>query len=341
MRADFRRVTIKVAAAFLTAACLFALCACNEPPPAAEPAKGLEVSGRITSDGENLSGVSVLSENGEELASTDEYGIFTADCLNYGEKIVFKKEGFSFSPSEHRVTESVYDLNVKASAVLPPDEPDNPDEPEEPDIPDEPETPETVLNAPRDLYLSHFGDSLCISFTADANAEAFVMQFVFDARELAFTVSAEGGTTETDGKTLTVHRTENADGTVAFIAAVNALTEEYGAEFSLTVTAKAADADDAVSSVSAFDIAAAAAVADVTLNGVILKWRSAGENAEEFVYLVNVNGVTLARTEATEFDLSTLSYDIPAGASLSVAALLHGRVAAASSAIIFGGTESP
>lgn len=343
MKADFRRITSIAASAFIMAAYLFTLCACNESLPENVYGKGIEISGRITLNGENLAGVSVLSENGDELTATNEYGIFTASGLDYGASIFFVKEGFSFSPSEYKATANVYDLNVKASEI-PPDEPDNPDEPEEPDepdIPDEPEIPETVLDAPSDLYLSHFGDSLCISFTADKKTEILVMNFVFGTRTLTFTVDANGGESETDGITLTVHKTENADGAVAFIAAVDALTQNCGTEFSLTVTAKAADAESAVSRTVLFQTAVAAAISEIKIVGGILSWTAEGENAESFFFLVNVNGVTLARTEATEFDFSTLSYDIPDGAEVTVAAVLDGRIAAVSSAVIFGGTARP
>ena len=129
----------------LVAILLFSACclaACGEDMPA-PPESGYSVSGIVTADGEPLAGVTVLID-AEPAGSTDENGVFSVLCPDYGSIVAFEKEGFAFSPDSHTVRGDVNDLHILASPAdeSDPDDPDVPDTPEEPDVPDVPDVPD-------------------------------------------------------------------------------------------------------------------------------------------------------------------------------------------------------
>ena len=90
-----------------------ALTACSEDIPVT-PA-GYTASGRAELDGEPLAGVAVFV-NGEIACYTDEYGVYTARELEYGDTLAFALEGYSFSPQYYTVRGNDYALNTVATA---------------------------------------------------------------------------------------------------------------------------------------------------------------------------------------------------------------------------------
>ncbi len=173
-----KRIAV-ILAAFLLLLSAFLLAACNDDE-INYSADGITVSGRITFNGNPLSGVAV-TVGGEHKTSTTADGIYMIKGLNCGDKIAFLSEDYTFTPSEYTVTTEAFDLNstAKLKNTSTPEEPDNPDpdnpDKEEPDNPDteEPLPPEeepSVSNPVNLAFAANYAEAY-LTFAAPVNAD--------------------------------------------------------------------------------------------------------------------------------------------------------------------------
>lgn len=204
------------------AAVAAALTACANDPPPSVPAT-LSLSGRITLDGEPLPGVTVLAD-GAPVAESDRSGVFSITLSKEGAVVAFALEGYTFSPDGLTVTETINDLDVRATRV-PADDPDHDPEPEpEP----EPEPGPEKLEAPADMAAS---DGI-LTLTADPRAQGMVFSFGDGASETVL-VGAESFTA--GGKNFAVTFTEES-GVLRIAVDISALAEQGGAAYTLVVS---------------------------------------------------------------------------------------------------------
>lgn len=332
--------------------CCFAcvLASCSEDPPS-PPETGLSVSGRVTSDGEPLPGVSVLV-NGEARLVSDSDGVFSLSGLNGGEVIAFVKEGFSFSPDSHTVKATVNDLDIRASEVADegpdepaePDESDEPDEPDLPDVPDvpaEPDPPEepdpVLLTAPFAFFSAYTAEgNAAVGFSADVRTETFTLS-VLDAQGgilcSAQAAREDGVFRFPDAEAMfDVYVDEDAlDVTVN----VSALVKMFDGSFTVTVTSSAQNAESATSLPYVCEFATGVpTVSGASLADGVLSWQ-ASFLPDGCTFAVTANGVKVLETTECSADLSLSEFFIPEGAELKIVALADGKPVAVSEGISF------
>ena len=330
----------------LVAILLFSACclaACGEDMPA-PPESGYSVSGIVTADGEPLAGVTVLID-AEPAGSTDENGVFSVLCPDYGSIVAFEKEGFAFSPDSHTVRGDVNDLHILASPAdeSDPDDPDVPDTPEEPDVPDvpdvpdepdeeEPEPPEP-LSAAGSFFSYYAPDgSARIAFAADPLSERITLTLSDGERTLSLSADARGEVFASEELRLPFDA-ELSDTSLSVILDADGAVVLFGGDFTLTVTCEAEGRQASVSDAHAFSFAfPAPSVFDLSAEGGVLSWKTEGL-PEGCTFAVIANGLIVAETSETSLSLGDIGTTLPEGTLLAVAAVKDGSFVAVSDTI--------
>ena len=327
----------------LVAILLFSACclaACGEDMPA-PPESGYSVSGIVTADGEPLAGVTVLID-AEPAGSTDENGVFSVLCPDYGSIVAFEKEGFAFSPDSHTVRGDVNDLHILASPAdeSDPDKPDIPDEPDVPDVPDvpdepdeeEPEPPEP-LSAAGSFFSYYAPDgSARIAFAADPLSERITLTLSDGERTLSLSADARGEVFASEELRLPFDA-EISDTSLSVILDADEAVALFGGDFTLTVTCEAEGRQASVSDAHAFSFAfPAPSVSPPTAEGGVLSWKTEGL-PEGCTFAVIANGLIVAETSETSLSLGDIGTTLPEGTLLAVAAVKDGSFVAVSDTI--------
>ena len=333
----------------LVAILLFSACclaACGEDMPA-PPESGYSVSGIVTADGEPLAGVTVLID-AEPAGSTDENGVFSVLCPDYGSIVAFEKEGFAFSPDSHTVRGDVNDLHILASPAdeSDPDDPDIPDTPDEPDVPDvpdvpdipdepdeeEPEPPEP-LSAAGSFFSYYAPDgSARIAFAADPLSERITLTLSDGERTLSLSADARGEVFASEELRLPFDA-ELSDTSLSVILDADEAVALFGGDFTLTVTCEAEGRQASVSDAHAFSFAfPAPSVFDLSAEGGVLSWKTEGL-PEGCTFAVIANGLIVAKTSETSLSLGDIGTTLPEGTLLAVAAVKDGSFVAVSDTI--------
>ena len=333
----------------LVAILLFSACclaACGEDMPA-PPESGYSVSGIVTADGEPLAGVTVLID-AEPAGSTDENGVFSVLCPDYGSIVAFEKEGFAFSPDSHTVRGDVNDLHILASPAdeSDPDDPDIPDTPDEPDVPDvpdvpdipdepdeeEPEPPEP-LSAAGSFFSYYAPDgSARIAFAADPLSERITLTLSDGERTLSLSADARGEVFASEELRLPFDA-ELSDTSLSVILDADGAVALFGGDFTLTVTCEAEGRQASVSDAHAFSFAfPAPSVFDLSAEGGVLSWKTEGL-PEGCTFAVIANGLIVAETSETSLSLGDIGTTLPEGTLLAVAAVKDGSFVAVSDTI--------
>lgn len=330
----------------LVAILLFSACclaACGEDMPA-PPESGYSVSGIVTADGEPLAGVTVLID-AEPAGSTDENGVFSVLCPDYGSIVAFEKEGFAFSPDSHTVRGDVNDLHILASPAdeSDPDKPDTPEEPDEPDVPDvpdvpdepdeeEPEPPEP-LSAAGSFFSYYAPDgSARIAFAADPLSERITLTLSDGERTLSLSADARGEVFASEELRLPFDA-ELSDTSLSVILDADGAVALFGGDFTLTVTCEAEGRQSSVSDAHAFSFAfPAPSVFDLSAEGGVLSWKTEGL-PEGCTFAVIANGLIVAETSETSLSLGDIGTTLPEGTLIAVAAVKDGSFVAVSDTI--------
>lgn len=330
----------------LVAILLFSACclaACGEDMPA-PPESGYSVSGIVTADGEPLAGVTVLID-AEPAGSTDENGVFSVLCPDYGSIVAFEKEGFAFSPDSHTVRGDVNDLHILASPAdeSDPDDPDIPDTPDEPDVPDvpdvpdepdeeEPEPPEP-LSAAGSFFSYYAPDgSARIAFAADPLSERITLTMSDGERTLSLSADARGEVFASEELRLPFDA-ELSDNSLSVILDADGGVALFGGDFTLTVTCEAEGRQASVSDAHAFSFAfPTPSVFDLSAEGGVLSWKTEGL-PEGCTFAVIANGLIVAETSETSLSLGDIGTTLPEGTLLAVAAVKDGSFVAVSDTI--------
>lgn len=332
-----------VATLLLSACCL---AACGEDMPA-PPESGYSVSGIVTADGEPLAGVTVLID-AEPAGSTDENGVFSVLCPDYGSIVAFEKEGFAFSPDSHTVRGDVNDLHILASPAdeSDPDDPDIPDTPDEPDVPDvpdvpdipdepdeeEPEPPEPLSDA--GSFFSYYAPdgSARIAFAADPLSERITLTLSDGERTLSLSADARGEVFASEELCLPFDA-ELSDTSLSVILDADGAVALFGGDFTLTVTCEAEGRQASVSDAHAFSFAfPAPSVFDLSAEGGVLSWKTEGL-PEGCTFAVIANGLIVAETSETSLSLGDIGTTLPEGTLIAVAAVKDGSFVAVSDTI--------
>ena len=332
-----------VATLLLSACCL---AACGEDMPA-PPESGYSVSGIVTADGEPLAGVTVLID-AEPAGSTDENGVFSVLCPDYGSIVAFEKEGFAFSPDSHTVRGDVNDLHILASPAdeSDPDDPDIPDTPDEPDVPDvpdvpdipdepdeeEPEPPEP-LSAAGSFFSYYAPDgSARIAFAADPLSERITLTLSDGESTLSLSADARGEEFASEELRLPFDA-ELSDTSLSVILDADGAVALFGGDFTLTVTCEAEGRQASVSDAHAFSFAfPAPSVFDLSAEGGVLSWKTEGL-PEGCTFAVIANGLIVAETSETSLSIGDIGTTLPEGTLIAVAAVKDGSFVAVSDAI--------
>ena len=330
----------------LVAILLFSACclaACGEEMPA-PPESGYSVSGIVTADGEPLAGVTVLID-AEPAGSTDENGVFSVLCPDYGSIVAFEKEGFAFSPDSHTVRGDVNDLHILASPAdeSDPDDPDIPDTPDEPDVPDvpdvpdepdeeEPEPPEP-LSAAGSFFSYYAPDgSARIAFAADPLSERITLTLSDGERTLSLSADARGEVFASEELRLPFDA-ELSDTSLSVILDADGAVALFGGDFTLTVTCEAEGRQASVSDAHAFSFAfPTPSVFDLSAEGGVLSWKTEGL-PEGCTFAVIANGLIVAKTSETSLSIGDIGTTLPEGTLLAVAAVKDGSFVAVSDTI--------
>lgn len=333
----------------LVAILLFSACclaACGEEMPA-PPESGYSVSGIVTADGEPLAGVTVLID-AEPAGSTDENGVFSVLCPDYGSIVAFEKEGFAFSPDSHTVRGDVNDLHILASPAdeSDPDDPDIPDTPDEPDVPDvpdvpdipdepdeeEPEPPEP-LSAAGSFFSYYAPDgSARIAFAADPLSERITLTLSDGERTLSLSADARGEVFASEELRLPFDA-ELSDTSLSVILDADGAVALFGGDFTLTVTCEAEGRQASVSDAHAFSFAfPTPSVFDLSAEGGVLSWKTEGL-PEGCTFAVIANGLIVAETSETSLSIGDIGTTLPEGTLLAVAAVKDGSFVAVSDTI--------
>ena len=348
----------------LVAILLFSACclaACGEDMPA-PPESGYSVSGIVTADGEPLAGVTVLID-AEPAGSTDENGVFSVLCPDYGSIVAFEKEGFAFSPDSHTVRGDVNDLHILASPAdesdpdkpdVPdtpdepdvPDVPDIPDEPDEPDVPDvpdvpdipdepdeeEPEPPEP-LSAAGSFFSCYAPDgSARIAFAADPLSERITLTLSDGESTLSLSADARGEVFASEELRLPFDA-ELSDTSLSVILDADGAVALFGGDFTLTVTCETEGRQSSVSDAHAFSFAfPAPSVFDLSAEGGVLSWKTEGL-PEGCTFAVIASGLIVAETSETSLSLGDIGTTLPEGTLIAVAAVKDGSFVAVSDTI--------
>ena len=330
----------------LVATLLFSACclaACGEDMPA-PPESGYSVSGIVTADGEPLAGVTVLID-AEPAGSTDENGVFSVLCPDYGSIVAFEKEGFAFSPDSHTVRGDVNDLHILASPAdeSDPDKPDVPDTPDEPDVPDvpdvpdepdeeEPEPPEP-LSAAGSFFSYYAPDgSARIAFAADPLSERITLTLSDGESTLSLSADARGEAFASEELRLPFDA-ELSDTSLSVILDADGAVVLLGGDFTLTVTCEAEGRQASVSDAHAFSFAfPTPSVFDLSAEGGVLSWKTEGL-PEGCTFAVIANGLIVAETSETSLSLGDIGTTLPEGTLLAIAAVKDGSFVAVSDAI--------
>lgn len=333
----------------LVAILLFSACclaACGEDMPA-PPESGYSVSGIVTADGEPLAGVTVLID-AEPAGSTDENGVFSVLCPDYGSIVAFEKEGFAFSPDSHTVRGDVNDLHILASPAdeSDPDDPDIPDTPDEPDVPDvpdvpdipdepdeeEPEPPEPLSDA--GSFFSYYAPdgSARIAFAADPLSERITLTLSDGERTLSLSADARGEVFASEELCLPFDA-ELSDTSLSVILDADGAVVLFGGGFTLTVTCEAEGRQASVSDAHAFSFAfPTPSVFDLSAEGGVLSWKTEGL-PEGCTFAVIANGLIVAETSETSLSLGDIGTTLPEGTLIAVAAVKDGSFVAVSDTI--------
>lgn len=332
-----------VATLLLSACCL---AACGEDMPA-PPESGYSVSGIVTADGEPLAGVTVLID-AEPAGSTDENGVFSVLCPDYGSIVAFEKEGFAFSPDSHTVRGDVNDLHILASPAdeSDPDKPDVPDTPDEPDVPDvpdvpdipdepdeeEPEPPEP-LSAAGSFFSCYAPDgSARIAFAADPLSERITLTLSDGERTLSLSADARGEVFASEELCLPFDA-ELSDTALSVILDADGAVALFGGDFTLTVSCEAEGRPSSVSDAHAFSFAfPAPSVSLPTAEDGVLSWKTEGL-PEGCTFAVIANGLIVAETSETSLSIGDIGTTLPEGTLLAVAAVKDGSFVAVSDTI--------
>lgn len=332
-----------VATLLLSACCL---AACGEDMPA-PPESGYSVSGIVTADGEPLAGVTVLID-AEPAGSTDENGVFSVLCPDYGSIVAFEKEGFAFSPDSHTVRGDVNDLHILASPAdeSDPDDPDIPDTPDEPDVPDvpdvpdipdepdeeEPEPPEP-LSAAGSFFSCYAPDgSARIAFAADPLSERITLTLSDGESTLSLSADARGEEFASEELRLPFDA-ELSDTSLSVILDADGAVALFGGDFTLTVTCEAEGRQASVSDAHAFSFAfPAPSVFDLSAEGGVLSWKTEGL-PEGCTFAVIANGLIVAETSETSLSIGDIDTTLPEGTLIAVAAVKDGSFVAVSDTI--------
>lgn len=333
----------------LVAILLFSACclaACGEDMPA-PPESGYSVSGIVTADGEPLAGVTVLID-AEPADSTDEKGVFSVLCPDYGSIVAFEKEGFAFSPDSHTVRGDVNDLHILASPAdeSDPDKPDTPEEPDEPDVPDvpdvpdipdepdeeEPEPPEP-LSAAGSFFSYYAPDgSARIAFAADPLSERITLTLSDGERTLSLSADARGEVFASEELRLPFDA-ELSNTSLSVILDADGAVALFGGDFTLTVTCEAEGRQASVSDAHAFSFAfPTPSVFDLSAEGGVLSWKTEGL-PEGCTFAVIANGLIVAETSETSLSIGDIGTTLPEGTLLAVAAVKDGSFVAVSDTI--------
>ena len=332
-----------VATLLLSACCL---AACGEDMPA-PPESGYSVSGIVTADGEPLAGVTVLID-AEPAGSTDENGVFSVLCPDYGSIVAFEKEGFAFSPDSHTVRGDVNDLHILASPAdeSDPDDPDIPDTPNEPDVPDvpdvpdipdepdeeEPEPPEPLSDAGSFFSCYAPDGSARIAFAADPLSERITLTLSDGERTLSLSAGARGEVFASEELRLPFDA-ELSDTALSVILDADGAVVLFGGDFTLTVTCEAEGRQASVSDAHAFSFAfPTPSVSLPTAEGGVLSWKAEGL-PEGCTFAVIANGLIVAETSETSLSLGDIGTTLPEGTLIAVAAVKDGSFVAVSDAI--------
>ena len=330
----------------LVAILLFSACclaACGEDMPA-PPESGYSVSGIVTADGEPLAGVTVLID-AEPAGSTDENGVFSVLCPDYGSIVAFEKEGFAFSPDSHTVRGDVNDLHILASPAdeSDPDKPDVPDTPDEPDVPDVPDVPDTPdeeepeppepLSAAGSFFSYYAPDgSARIAFAADPLSERITLTLSDGERTLSLSADARGEVFASEELRLPFDA-ELSDTSLSVILDADGAVALFGGDFTLTVTCEAEGRQASVSDAHAFSFAfPTPSVFDLSAEGGVLSWKTEGL-PEGCTFAVIANGLIVAETSETSLSLGDIGTTLPEGTLLAVAAVKDGSFVAVSDTI--------
>ena len=330
----------------LVAILLFSACclaACGEDMPA-PPESGYSVSGIVTADGEPLAGVTVLID-AEPAGSTDENGVFSVLCPDYGSIVAFEKEGFAFSPDSHTVRGDVNDLHILASPAdeSDPDDPDIPDTPDEPDVPDvpdipdepdeeEPEPPEP-LSAAGSFFSYYAPDgSARIAFAADPLSERITLTLSDGESTLSLSADARGEVFASEELRLPFDA-ELSDTSLSVILDADGAVVLFGGDFTLTVTCEAEGRQASVSDAHAFSFAfPTPSVFDLSAECGVLSWKTEGL-PEGCTFAVIANGLIVAETSETSLSIGDIGTTLPEGTLLAVAAVKDGSFVAVSDTI--------
>ena len=339
-----RLTLLLLVATLLFSACCLAACGEDMPAP---PESGYSVSGIVTADGEPLAGVTVLID-AEPAGSTDENGVFSVLCPDYGSIVAFEKEGFAFSPDSHTVRGDVNDLHILASPAdeSDPDDPDIPDTPDEPDVPDvpdvpdipdepdeeEPEPPEP-LSAAGSFFSYYAPDgSARIAFAADPLSERITLTLSDGERTLSLSADARGEVFASEELRLPFDA-ELSDTSLSVILDADGAVALFGGDFTLTVTCEAEGRQPSVSDAHAFSFAfPAPSVFDLSAEGGVLSWKTEGL-PEGCTFAVIANGLIVAETSETSLSLGDIGTTLPEGTLLAVAAVKDGSFVAVSDTI--------
>ena len=327
----------------LVAILLFSACclaACGEDMPA-PPESGYSVSGIVTADGEPLAGVTVLID-AEPAGSTDENGVFSVLCPDYGSIVAFEKEGFAFSPDSHTVRGDVNDLHILASPAdeSDPDKPDIPDEPDVPDVPDvpdepdeeEPEPPEPLSAADSFFSYSAPDGSARIAFAADPLSERITLTLSDGERTLSLSADARGEVFASEELRLPFDA-ELSNTSLSVILDADGAVALFGGDFTLTVTCEAEGRQASVSDAHAFSFAfPTPSVFDLSAEGGVLSWKTEGL-PEGCTFAVIANGLIVAETSETSLSIGDIGTTLPEGTLLAVAAVKDGSFVAVSDTI--------
>ena len=340
-----KRLTLLLLVAILLfSACCLAACGEDMPAP---PESGYSVSGIVTADGEPLAGVTVLID-AEPAGSTDENGVFSVLCPDYGSIVAFEKEGFAFSPDSHTVRGDVNDLHILASPAdeSDPDKPDVPDTPDEPDVPDvpdvpdipdepdeeEPEPPEP-LSAAGSFFSYYAPDgSARIAFAADPLSERITLTLSDGESTLSLSADARGEVFASEELRLPFDA-ELSDTSLSVILDADGAVALFGGDFTLTVTCEAEGRQASVSDAHAFSFAfPAPSVFDLSAEGGVLSWKTEGL-PEGCTFAVIANGLIVAETSETSLSLGDIGTTLPEGTLIAVAAVKDGSFVAVSDTI--------
>lgn len=330
----------------LVATLLFSACclaACGEDMPA-PPESGYSVSGIVTADGEPLAGVTVLID-AEPAGSTDENGVFSVLCPDYGSIVAFEKEGFAFSPDSHTVRGDVNDLHILASPAdeSDPDKPDVPDTPDEPDVPDVPDVPDTPdeeepeppepLSAAGSFFSYYAPDgSARIAFAADPLSERITLTLSDGERTLSLSADARGEVFASEELCLPFDA-ELSDTSLSVILDADGAVALFGGDFTLTVTCEAEGRQASVSDAHAFSFAfPTPSVFDLSAEGGVLSWKTEGL-PEGCTFAVIANGLIVTETSETSLSIGDIGTTLPEGTLLAVAAVKDGSFVAVSDTI--------